>query len=204
MRRFILLFLPLSLLPSCSRPERPVILHPEFSHADVERFSNLYPTTAEKVAFDDVDFRLPEEKGTRGYFLGHGREAGEEEIDRMKGYRPEAWQQVPDWEKIRHPAGLLQVTWLGHACFLIQFGKDRAFLTDPVLHGLPFGWLFDSLKRYAPPVATEKDLAPLASAVLISHNHYDHLDWETLDILNGLAPSRAYFAPLRTEQDFFN
>ena len=69
------------------------------------------------------------------------------------------------------------ITWLGHAVFLIRLGGKR-FLTDPYLSKTagpgPFG-----PKRYATPAIELSDLLPL-DAILITHNHYDHLDTTTL------------------------
>ena len=71
-------------------------------------------------------------------------------------------------------AGAESLTWLGHACFLIRTG-GFTILTDPFLsdHASPVAGL--GPKRYVPPGLAVEDLPDL-DAVVISHNHYDHLD----------------------------
>lgn len=73
------------------------------------------------------------------------------------------------------------VTWLGHACFLIRLG-GRTLITDPFLseHASPlppFG-----PKRFAPAPVAAADL-PRIDIVLLSHNHYDHLDLPSLQTI---------------------
>ena len=72
------------------------------------------------------------------------------------------------------------ITWLGHASFLIKI-KNFHILTDPYLTDTagPFGI---GPKRYVPSGIRIKDL-PKINAILISHNHYDHLDVNTLNII---------------------
>ena len=62
------------------------------------------------------------------------------------------------------------LTWLGHASFLGSLG-GRRFLIDPVFSAHA-GWLY---RRYLPPPLTIDQL-PDITAVLVTHNHYDHLD----------------------------
>ncbi len=67
------------------------------------------------------------------------------------------------------PAGDL-VTWIGHSSFLGRLG-GASFLVDPVF-SRRIGTFYP---RYGSPGLTQAELPPL-SALLISHNHYDHLD----------------------------
>jgi N-acyl-phosphatidylethanolamine-hydrolysing phospholipase D len=80
----------------------------------------------------------------------------------------------------RH-AGTDSLTWLGHASFLIRL-DGRTILTDPFLseHASPlppFG-----PERFAPPGLTPARL-PQVDILLLSHNHYDHLDLPTIEAL---------------------
>jgi L-ascorbate metabolism protein UlaG (beta-lactamase superfamily) len=74
----------------------------------------------------------------------------------------------------RAAADQTAVTWVGHATYVIQLG-GRTVLTDPVwsrrIPGVP--------PRITPP-GVEWSALPTVDAVLISHNHYDHLDAPTI------------------------
>ena len=66
-----------------------------------------------------------------------------------------------------------QIAWLGHACFAMRLG-GKLVLTDPYLgeHAGPFGL---GLKRFLPPALAAAEL-PQLDLIVISHNHYDHID----------------------------
>lgn len=72
-------------------------------------------------------------------------------------------------------ANIASVTWLGHsACFLEMNG--RKILIDPMLgqHAGPLPMV--SPKRYNEKLPIEIESMPFIDVVLISHDHYDHLD----------------------------
>jgi len=72
------------------------------------------------------------------------------------------------------PESGLRMTWLGHSTVLIEIDGHR-ILTDPVWSDRASFVQFAGPKRfYAPPLALS-DLPPL-DVVLLSHDHYDHLD----------------------------
>jgi N-acyl-phosphatidylethanolamine-hydrolysing phospholipase D len=66
------------------------------------------------------------------------------------------------------------VTWIGHATVLAQLGGIN-LLTDPIFseRASPFG--FAGPRRHQPPALALNEL-PHIDLVLVSHNHYDHLD----------------------------
>jgi L-ascorbate metabolism protein UlaG (beta-lactamase superfamily) len=76
------------------------------------------------------------------------------------------------------PAQQLQVTWLGHSTALIEIDGLR-LLTDPVLSARASPVPFAGPKRFTPPALTVAQLPPI-DAVILSHDHYDHLDRETV------------------------
>jgi hypothetical protein len=71
----------------------------------------------------------------------------------------------------------MRVTWIGHATVLVQ-ADGLNILTDPVWSDTagPFGF---GPRRVAEPGVRFEDL-PRIDLVLISHNHYDHMDLATL------------------------
>lgn len=84
------------------------------------------------------------------------------------------------------------VTWIGHSTVLVQM-DHRTFLTDPIWSETPFPVSFVGPKRFAPPALTLEALPPI-DFVLVSHNHYDHLDLPTLRWL--VATGTRVFVPL--------
>ena len=79
------------------------------------------------------------------------------------------------------PVGGLRVTWFGHSSTLIELDGVRV-LTDPIWsrRASPLGWAGPA--RYFPPVVALGDL-PHVDVVLISHDHYDHLDMKTVQAM---------------------
>lgn len=76
----------------------------------------------------------------------------------------------------------IRITFINHSTFLIQ-ADGTNILTDPIYseRASPFTWI--GPKRMRPPGIRFEDL-PKIDLVLISHNHYDHLDIATVKRLH--------------------
>src|SRR5690349_25013509 len=70
------------------------------------------------------------------------------------------------------------ITFIGHATFLIQTAAGN-ILTDPMYSQRAGPFNLVGPKRVRQPGVRFEDLPPIA-AVLLSHNHYDHCDLQTL------------------------
>jgi len=77
----------------------------------------------------------------------------------------------------------LRVTMVGHATLLIQIAGVN-ILTDPVWSDRASPFQFAGPRRVVPPGIAFDDLPPI-DLVLVSHNHYDHLDLITLRRLHA-------------------
>src|SRR4051812_19307468 len=88
----------------------------------------------------------------------------------------------------------LHITWLGHATVLLQIGGLNV-LTDPIWSTRATPVSFAGPKRVVPvPIAI--DALPPIDIVLISHNHYDHLDKRTVKALAKRSPETEWLMPL--------
>jgi L-ascorbate metabolism protein UlaG (beta-lactamase superfamily) len=72
----------------------------------------------------------------------------------------------------------LRLTWLGHSTTLVEIDGE-VLLLDPVWSDRCSPLSFTGPQRFHPPPLPLKEL-PKLSAVVISHDHYDHLDHETI------------------------
>ena len=88
-------------------------------------------------------------------------------------------------------AGQVAVTFVGHSTFLLRTATT-VIVTDPVFtsHAGPFGRM--GPRRVRPPAIDPSRLPPV-DLVLVSHNHYDHLQPSSLRLF---ADRAAYVAPL--------
>ncbi|KAG8626695.1 hypothetical protein KVT40_005640 [Elsinoe batatas] len=95
----------------------------------------------------------------------------------------------------------LRTTWLGHACYYVEFPSGLRILFDPVFteRCSPLSWL--GPKRYTPMPCQIKDI-PFIDAVVISHNHYDHMSHPTIMEIQRLHPNAHFFVPLGNKQWF--
>lgn len=110
-------------------------------------------------------------RGVRGHFTPAPPAAGFPAFVREWSVRPD--RAVLDQ---RHETPVL--TWLGHVTLLLQVGGLN-ILCDPTLCNFagPRGQV--GARRRVPPPLPAEDLPPI-DLLLISHNHYDHLDYDTL------------------------
>ena len=78
----------------------------------------------------------------------------------------------------RVPPGNMRVTFVGHSTMLLQLDGFN-ILTDPIWSMRCSPLQSIGPKRHRPPGLRFRDLPPI-DVVLVSHNHYDHLDIATL------------------------
>ncbi|EMF84272.1 beta-lactamase family protein [Leptospira weilii serovar Topaz str. LT2116] len=86
----------------------------------------------------------------------------------------------------------LRTIWLGHASVLVEIDEVR-ILTDPVFSNKVSPFKSVGPERFFPPPISLENL-PSIDAVVISHDHYDHLDMNTAKYL--ASKGTKYFVPL--------
>jgi L-ascorbate metabolism protein UlaG (beta-lactamase superfamily) len=129
---------------------------------DGERFRNLHPISPR---LRDPNATMPT---LRDFLCG-----GERRVPRgpLPSINPlDAWT--------RRPASGLRATWLGHSTILIEIDGLRV-LTDPVWGPRASPSRFAGPKRFQPMPVPVRALPPV-DLVVISHDHYDHLDYPTI------------------------
>lgn len=134
---------------------------PESGHFDGARFFNP----------DGEDTGVPVAGGSRfGFILRQFRDAARPPWPDRVAVTP---AKVP--QRVAGPA--MRATWIGHATLLVQT-QGLNILTDPIWSDTagPFGI---GPRRVAAPGIGFDDLPPI-DLVLVSHNHYDHMDLATL------------------------
>ncbi len=153
-----------------SKGEKRVGKSPPFDHFDGRRFFNPPPDGVEKSFRDFLRW--------------------------MANRSPEKWREVPVTPTLpeeRVTGGAMRVTWIGHATLLVQFDGVN-LLTDPIWSRRAFPLPFMGPRRFAEPGVAFADLPPI-DVVVISHNHYDHLDRATVERL-GRTHDPCFFVPL--------
>lgn len=95
------------------------------------------------------------------------------------------------WVAHREPYKLL---WLGHACFMLSFGGIHV-LTDPFLTDYASPVPISTTRRIVPAAIPIAELPPV-HVILLSHNHYDHMDAPALRQLAKRFPLAQVIVPL--------
>lgn len=102
--------------------------------------------------------------------------------DFMKGNpnrKPSALPVLP-WAPPAHPSATeATVTWLGHSALLLQV-EGKTLLLDPMLGTAPSPFPAFGGKRYSATLPVEIEQLPVIDLVLLSHDHYDHLDYDSI------------------------
>ncbi|HXC24441.1 MAG TPA: MBL fold metallo-hydrolase [Gemmatimonadaceae bacterium] len=101
----------------------------------------------------------------------------------------------PNFPTPRAANDVLIITWVGHTSFLVQLG-GKNILLDPVWSDRASPVPFAGPRRWVPP-AIPFDALPPIDLVVLSHDHYDHLDLRTVRRLIRTAPQAQWIAPLK-------
>jgi L-ascorbate metabolism protein UlaG (beta-lactamase superfamily) len=109
-----------------------------------------------------------------------------------------------DWENIgfpvvKNPYDKLQnfrenVMWIGHSSVMVNH-SNLTVLTDPQFSDYASPFSFMGPRRATPPPFKISELPPL-DVVVISHNHYDHLDEHSIRQISKYQPNVKFLVPL--------
>ena len=178
-------------------------------------YKNLFPPKyrmGQQTEYDRINFLKAHERKAHTYRLLKDPRGGD--IDRTLGYNPSEFTVQPDLNVLQKPTHDVQITWLRHASFLIQLGGKHQILIDPFLED--FDGLAGRLGKYTEigtlyaesPLGAE-DLPFFAESpnpgeareliVAISHDHLDHLNFNTL---KKLPKNARFYVPHGVENEF--
>ncbi|MFT2007908.1 MBL fold metallo-hydrolase [Pontibacter sp. 13R65] len=102
-------------------------------------------------------------------------------------------QTIDSLDIANRPEGVERLTWFGHSAFLLEIG-GKNILLDPMLGESPSPLPMFGSKRYAEKLPIEVAKLPHIDAVIISHDHYDHLDYSSIQQLKDKVD--ALYTPL--------
>jgi len=148
--------------------------HP--SAEDRKRFVNSGAFNESKGIFENRRPELIEKMREDSFSLG----LLQEWFSERKGARPanKLPEQVPDILDFEQPAEHTKLIWLGHSTFLLNI-DGTIVLVDPVFSGYAAPVSFTA-KRFQPSVLSLEAL-PDIDVILISHDHYDHLEQSSVE-----------------------
>lgn len=151
----LLLLLVLLLLVGCGNS---YYRGPVTDHFDGRKFDNPWARMPDRFS-DFLKWRLTAERGPW----------------------PDSVPVTPSTPPAKIPDNTLRVTYVGHATVLLQT-QGLNILTDPIWSERASPVSFAGPKRVAAPGVRFEDL-PSIDVVLLSHNHFDHMDLPTLERL---------------------
>ena len=93
----------------------------------------------------------------------------------------------------KHIDSITQLTWFGHSAFLLEM-DGKKILIDPMFGDSPSPHPLLGPKRYSKELPIEIEKLPFIDAIIFSHDHYDHLDYGSVQKLKGKVGE--YYVPL--------
>ncbi|RLQ89924.1 MBL fold metallo-hydrolase [Planomicrobium sp. Y74] len=162
--------------------------------AGIILFVNLSPTFGSNPSKEQKETYETFDNYADGKFFFQPSEEVDAGIDRISGIpysestdeerRPP--EQLPvagiDWDRINSNEDSL--TWLGHSAFILSI-DNKKILVDPMLGPTASPVSFIGPKRYSEDLLYLIEEMPPIDAVFITHDHYDHLDYESIKRLKS-------------------
>ena len=89
-----------------------------------------------------------------------------------------------DSTAIANYSGPSRLVWFGHSSFLLQI-EGNNILIDPMFGDVPAPHPMLGVNRFSKSLPIEIEKLPKIDAVIFSHDHYDHLDYGSIQLLKG-------------------
>ncbi|MDW7695325.1 MBL fold metallo-hydrolase [Flammeovirgaceae bacterium SG7u.111] len=157
--------------------EERIKIYSESGHYKEGKFENLIPTSMDMDFFGFI--------GVMGEFIKGNptrQPKGDIPVNKMDSI-----------SLVNSPKSLTRIYWFGHSAFLLEI-EGKNILIDPMLGETPSPVPFMGAKRYSRSLPIEIEKLPKIDAVILSHDHYDHLDYGS--ILKLKAKVSEFYMPL--------
>ncbi len=143
--------------------EERIKIYSESGHYKEGKFENLIPTS--------MDMEFSGFMDVMGEFIkGNPNRQPKEDISVIK---------MDSIGLVNSPKSLTRLHWFGHSAFLLEI-EGKNILLDPMLGETPSPVPFMGAKRYSKSLPIEIEKLPKIDAVILSHDHYDHLDYGSI------------------------
>ncbi len=122
-------------------------------------------------------------KGIKGYFSPQPNAIPSKNVSVSK---------IDSLEVARY-TGAARLVWFGHSTFLLQL-QGKNILLDPMLGSVPAPNPMLGGKRFSENLPIDIERLPEIDAVIFSHDHYDHLDYGSVQLLKNRV--KMFYTPL--------
>lgn len=102
-------------------------------------------------------------------------------------------EKIDSMSIVRQPDSVTRITWFGHSAFLIEIAGKKLLL-DPMFGPTPAPHPMLGKKRYSNGLPIDIDQLPEIDAIIMSHDHYDHLDYGSIKKLKN--KTKQFYMPL--------
>ena len=173
--RFVYILIVCTFISSCIQfGENPkgsdykrIIKSPNYSTKD-KKFQNRVENLLEKISDRDSFWDNPKKRFSNNMLFNSNETVPEDHLPEIK---------PPNIKDFLRNTDSIKFIWFGHSTILINI-RNIIILIDPIFSksASPVNFI---VPRFQPPVL-ELDKLPKIDYILISHDHYDHLDMDTI------------------------
>ncbi|CAJ2505273.1 Uu.00g126670.m01.CDS01 [Anthostomella pinea] len=172
--------------------------HVKNRNGETVKFQNPHPSHADPPIWGLMSLLL--------FVLPRPQSADKAHTGLMNWPQPKIGEKLvpvvePHFLPTRDSSSQLRATWLGHACYYVEFASGLRVLFDPVFQDHCAPIKSQNYKRYTEPPCKISDL-PFVDAVVISHSHYDHLSYPSVREIQRNYPNAHFFVGLGLEKWF--
>lgn len=178
----VALFLYISPVVGGNPSKQKVARYEKLAYYEDGKFNNLVPTSM-NMDFGKALKMLPE------FFKDDPARRPEFELPLVR-------QDSLALVDTTHPTRLI---WFGHSAFLLQM-EGKTILIDPMFGEVPAPNPLLGKKRFSKELPISIEKLPQIDFMIISHDHYDHLDYESIQKLKR--KTKAFYVPLGVGSHF--